>query len=86
MILRQPGGAEKPGELAGALAEATDSGEKLLRKKLVLKRVLGPNGSRIFSALVITIFILVVVALLVMVVFLLFPEKLPFLQDLFVGG
>ena len=78
-------GAKKPDELAAALAEATGSAKELPRKKLALEKVLGWTGSRIFSALVVTIFILVVVALLVMVVFLLFPQKLPFLQDLFTG-
>ncbi len=79
-------GEEKPGELAAEVPEATDSAEKLPRKKLALEKVLGATGSRIFSALVITIFILVVVGLLGMVVFLLFPQKLPFLQDLFAGS
>jgi len=85
MSLVKGKGPEKPGELAAAFAEATGSAEELPRKKLALEKVLGATGSRIFSALVITIFILVVVALLAMVVFLLFPQKLPFLQDLFAG-
>lgn len=78
-------GAEKPGEVAAEVPEATGSAEELPRKKLALEKVLGVTGSRIFSALVITIFILAVVGALAMVAFLLFPEKLPFLQDLFVS-
>jgi len=75
-----------------ALTAQTEAGEVAVSveespaRKLILEKALGTTGARIVSALVVTIFILVVLAMLVFVAFLLFPDKVPFLRDLFIGA
>ncbi len=66
-------------------AAATGSVEEPPRKKFLLEKILGRTGSRILSALVMSILVLLVVAVLVTLLFLLFPDKMPFLRELLTG-
>jgi hypothetical protein len=79
----------KGGRGRKALAAEAEAGEGVVpaaevpQKKLLLEKALGRKGAKILGVLVTTILILVIVGALVIVAFLLFPGKLPFLQELF---
>lgn len=75
-------GGPPPVDAAQPEAGEVAATEAAPQKKLVLEKALGRTGSKILSALMITVLILVVVALIAFVIFLLFPDKMPFLDKL----
>ena len=76
------GGAPKEEVAAQTEAGEVATAEAAPQKKLVLEKALGKTGSKILSALMITVLILAVVALIAFVLFLLFPDKMPFVDKL----
>lgn len=69
-VVAQPEGGEVAATKAG------------VRKKLLLEKALGRTGSKILSAVLITVLVLAVLALIAFVAVLLFPDKVPFLDRL----
>ena len=76
------GGARKEEVAAQTQGGEVATAEPARKKKFLLEKALGRTGSKILSALLITVLILAVVALIGFVLFLLFPDKMPFLDKL----